>query len=206
MYIRSPHREEDAGKILEFIRKNDFATLDSFDGEKPVATHLLFSAEQSETGGIFLEGHIARANQQWKTFDLNNEVLAIFLGANAYLSPAWYEKPDENVPTWNYISAHVYGNLIIVEDEKELLGMMNRLVAKYESKSSYKLENLEPDYLGKLLKGIVGFRIEVTKIEASYKLAQTLDSASYENVIVQLGKSGNENSEKIADAMREIHR
>jgi transcriptional regulator len=206
MYIRSPHREEDTQKILEFIQKNDFATLVSYDGEKPIATHLLLSAEQTETGEIFLEGHLARANEQWKTFDRNKEVLAIFLGANAYLSPTWYEKPDENVPTWNYISAHVYGSLSIVDDERELLGMMNRLVTKYESKSDYKLENLPPDSLGKLLKGIVGFRIEVTKIEASYKLAQTLDSYSYENVILQLEKSGNENSWKIADAMRERRR
>jgi transcriptional regulator len=81
--------------------------------------------------------------------------------------------------------------------------MMQKLVGKYESGSTYKLENLPPGYLQKLLKGIVGFRIEVTKIEASYKLAQTLDPHSYENVIVELEKSGDENSEKIAGAMRE---
>jgi transcriptional regulator len=203
MYIRSPHREEDTATILEFIQKNDFATLVSHDGDKPIATHLLLSAKPSETGEIFLEGHLARANEQWKTFNRNKEVLAIFLGANAYLSPTWYEKPDENVPTWNYISVHIYGKTSIVEDEDELLKMMQKLIGKYESGSAYKLENLPPGYLGKLLKGIVGFRIEVTKIEASYKLAQTLDRQSYENVIVELEKSGDENSEKIAGAMRE---
>ena len=203
MYIRQPHREEDAAKILEFISRNEFATLVSFDAEKPLATHLLLNAEQTETGEIFLEGHLARANPQWKSFDNEREVLAIFFGAHAYLSPTWYQKPEESVPTWNYVSAHVYGFPRIIEDEAELLLLMKKLVGKYEADSGYRLESLPADYLGKQLKGIVGFRITVTKIEASYKLAQTLDSKSYENVIVQLEKSTDENSRKIAEAMRE---
>jgi transcriptional regulator len=202
MYIRQPHREEDTAKILEFISQNEFATLVTFDGEKPIATHLLLSAGQSETGEVFLEGHLARANPQWKTFNEDREALAIFFGAHAYLSPTWYAEPEKSVPTWNYVSAHVYGKPKIVEDEAELLSLMKKLVGKYESDLGYKLENLPPDYLGKQLKGIVGFRIEVTRIEASYKLAQTLDSKSYENVIVQLEKSNDENSKKIAEAMR----
>ena len=203
MYIRSPHREEDATKILEFISRNEFATLVTFDGEKPVATHTLLNAEQTQTGEIVLEGHIARANSQWKTFDENKEVLAVFFGAHAYLSPTWYEKPGESVPTWNYISAHVYGVPRIVEDEAELLRLMKKLVGKYEGDSGYRLENLPPEFVEKQLKGIVGFRIEVTKIEASYKLAQTLDAYSYESVIERLGKSVDENSKEIAREMRE---
>lgn len=203
MYIRSPHREEDTPKILEFISQNEFATLITYDGEKPIATHLLLSAGQTENGEMFLEGHVARANQQWKTFNETKEVLAIFFGAHAYLSPTWYENPDESVPTWNYISAHLYGKPRIIEDEKELLELMQRLVGKYEAKSGYKLDDLPKDYLEKQLKGIVGFRIEITKIECSFKLAQTLDSQSYQNVIDQLGKSEDENSKKIAEAMCE---
>jgi transcriptional regulator len=206
MYIRPPHREEDAAKVLEFIRNNEFATLVTFDGEKPIATHILLSAEQTESGEIYLEGHLARANAQWKTFDSSKEVLAVFFGAHAYLSPTWYEKPDESVPTWNYISAHIYGTPQIIEDEVELLGLMRKLVGKYESNSGYRLENLPPDYLEKQLRGIVGFRIRVTKIEASYKLAQTLGSASYENVIIELEKQNDENSKRIAGAMRERRR
>lgn len=202
MYIRSPHREEDASQILEFIRANDFATLVSFDGEKPVATHLLLNAEQDETGKIFLEGHLARANPQWKTFDESKEVLAVFPGANAYLSPTWYENPQESVPTWNYISAHVYGVPRIIADEGELYDLMHRLVGKYEPKSGYKLENLPTGYLEKQLKGIVGFRVDATKIEASFKLAQTLDAVSYESVITHLERGEDENSKQIAEAMR----
>lgn len=203
MYIRSSHREEDSQKILEFISRNEFATLVTFDGEKPIATHLLLTAERTETGEIFLEGHLARANPQWKTFSEEKEVLAIFFGAHSYLSPTWYEKPEESVPTWNYISAHVYGKPRVIEDEAALLGLMKKLVGKYEGDSGYNLENLPPGFLEKQLKGIVGFRIEVTRIEASYKLAQTLDAQSYENVIVQLEKSSDENSRKIAEAMRQ---
>jgi transcriptional regulator len=202
MYIRSPHREEDVAKILDFINQNEFATLVAFDGTKPVATHLMLSAERAgDAGEIYLEGHIARANPQWKAFDENREVLAVFFGAHAYLSPTWYVKPDESVPTWNYISAHIYGTPRIVEDEKELLELMKRLVSKTESGSNYKLESLPPEYLDKQLKGIVGFRIRVTKIECSYKLAQTLDGKSHENVIIELAKRPNENSRRIAEEM-----
>lgn len=202
MYIRTPHREEDTRKILEFISQNEFATLVTFDSEKPIATHLLLSAEQTEAGEIFLEGHLARANQQWKTFSDEREALAIFFGAHAYLSPTWYIEPDKSVPTWNYVSAHIYGVPQIITDENELLELMKKLVGKYEKKSAYKLENLPPEYLEKQLKGIVGFRIKVARIEASYKLAQTLDAQSYENVVVQLEKNGDENSMEIAEAMR----
>ena len=204
MYIRTPHREEDNKKILEFISRNEFGTLVTHDGEKPIATHLLLSAEQTKNGEIFIEGHMARANSQWKTFDAAKEVLVIFLGEHAYLSPTWYEKPNENVPTWNYISAHVYGVPHIVEDETDLLGLMRKLVSKYESNSGYSLESLPPEYLAKQLKGIVGFRIQVTKIEASFKLAQTLGSPSYKNVIIELERREDENSKKIAGAMRRI--
>jgi transcriptional regulator len=203
MYIRPAHREEDTSKVLEFISRNDFATLVSFDGEKPVASHLLLSAETFEAGEIFLEGHLARANPQWKTFADSKEVLAVFLGAHAYLSPTWYEKPAESVPTWNYVSAHFYALPEIIEDEAELLDLMRRLVGKYESGSGYDLENLPPEFLDKQLKGIVGFRLRVTRIEASYKLAQTLDSHSYENVIIELEKRGDDNSKLVAEAMRE---
>src|SRR5688500_8741800 len=133
MYIRSPHREEDTAKILEFISRNEFATLVTYDGEKPLATHLLLGAEQTAADEIFLEGHLARANPQWKTFDEEKELLAIFSGAHAYLSPTWYENPESSVPTWNYISAHVYGVPRIISEETELLAMMKKLVGKYES-------------------------------------------------------------------------
>ena len=80
---------------------------------------------------------------------------------------------------------------------------MKKLVAKFESNSNYKLENLPPDYLEKQLKGIVGFRIRAEKIEASYKLAQTLDPVSYESVISHLENSPDANSQKIAEVMAE---
>jgi transcriptional regulator len=202
MYIRSPHREENIPEILEFIRQNEFATLVTFDGENSVATHLLLGAELTAAGEVLLEGHMARANPQWKTFEKNSEVLAVFLGPHAYLSPTWYAKPDENVPTWNYVSAHLCGRLRIVEDKKELLALMQKLVAKYETDSGYRLENLPPDYLEKQLAGIVGFQIAVTKIQASFKLAQTLDRSSFENVIAELENRGDDNSRKIAEEMR----
>ena len=86
MYIPKLYREEDKAKILEFIRQNDFAVLVTYDGEKPVASHLLMEViEEGET--LFVNGHMSKANAHWKTFEKHPEVLVIFHGAHTYISP-----------------------------------------------------------------------------------------------------------------------
>lgn len=200
MYIPKLYREEDRVKILEFIQQNDFATLVTYDGEKPVASHLLMGIlEEDET--LFVNGHMSRANPHWKTFENNPEVLVIFQGAHTYISPTWYN--HVNVPTWNYQSVHVYGKPRIIIDYDEAYELLNLLIDRYESTSHYRLESLPKDFVEKEINGIVAFQIEVTRIEANYKLSQNRKDEDYANIIKQLDKRTDDLSHDVAEAMRQ---
>ena len=200
MYIPKLYREEDKAKILEFIRQNDFAVLVTYDGEKPVASHLLMEViEDGDT--VFINGHMSKANPHWKTFERNPEVLVIFHGAHTYISPTWYN--HVNVPTWNYQSVHVYGKPRIITDHNEAYALLKRLVDRYESNGHYKLETLPQDFVEKEIKGIMTFQIEVTRIEANYKLSQNRKDEDHANIITQLEERTDDLSHKVAEAMRQ---
>lgn len=199
MYIPKPYREEDRAKIVEFLRRNEFAVLVTHDGEKPRASHLLVEVIE-EDGRLFVNGHMSRANQQWKTFDPNIEVLLIFQGPHTYISPTWYN--HVNVPTWNYQAVHVYGNVRIVNNYNEVYTLLKRLIDRHEAGTHYRLETLPHDFVEKEIKGVVAFQVDVTQIEANYKLSQNRDDEDYENIIARLGEREDELSHEVAEAMR----
>ena len=200
MYIPKLYREEDRGKILEFLRQNDFATLVTYNGEKPVASHLLMGILEMDER-LYINGHMSKANPQWKTFEKSPDALMIFQGPHTYISPTWYN--HVNVPTWNYQSVHVYGKPRVMTEYDEAYELLTRLVDKYESNSHYQLETLPKDFVEKEIKGIVAFQIEVTKIEANYKLSQNRKDEDYSNIIAQLEKRTDDLSHGVAEAMRE---
>jgi transcriptional regulator len=203
MYLPKLYREIDDAKINQFIKQNSFATLVSCEGQLPIATHLPLELVQNENGEKFLNGHVARANKQWRTFEMNDEVLAIFSGPHAYVSARWYN--HVNVPTWNYMVAHVYGKPRLVHDHDELYAMLKQLVDKYETaavtEKPYKLENLPKDFVEKEMKGIVGFQIKISRVEAKFKLSQNRRQPDYDNVIAELQKIGEVGAKDIAEAM-----
>ena len=200
MYIPKLYREEDKAKILEFIRQNDFAVLVTYDGEKPVASHLLMEmVEEGEK--IFINGHMSKANPHWKTFEKNPEVLVIFQGAHTYISPTWYN--HVNVPTWNYQSIHIYGKPRLITEHDEAYALLKRLVDRYETNSHYKMETLPQDFVEKEIKGIMAFQIEVTRIEANYKLSQNRKDEDHANIITQLEERTDDLSHRVAEAMRQ---
>ena len=168
MYIPKHFTIQDEETKYEIIEQNSFATLFSQHNGEPYATHLPLLLNR-ET--LTLHGHFARPNEQWKDSG-NQQVLAIFQGPHSYISPSWYET-NKAVPTWNYVAVHVYGELEIVEDEQELIDSLQDLVHKYENpKSTYSLNDVDPNYMEGLSKGIVGFKIKINKIEGKAKLSQ----------------------------------
>jgi len=203
MYIPNRFLETDRETILNFVEQNSFATLISFDGEKPIATHIPLLVERAENDLIYLVGHIARANPQWKTFAAAEEILAVFAGAHAYISPRWYDVPEQNVPTWNYQSIHAYGKPQIVEEKNALVEMLGRLIAKFEPNTGYDLETISPEIVDRLVKGIVGFRIAVSRFEAAFKLSQHRPEF-HAGVISGLVENADENSLAIAAAMQNL--
>jgi len=198
MYIPKLYREEDRVKILEFLQQNNFPALVSHNGESLVAAHLPVEIEAGEHDKLAIYGHMSRANSQWKSFG-EQEVMFIFQGAHTYISPTWYD--HVNVPTWNYMMVHVYGKVRLLEGE-ELYAVLSRLVKRHEAKSSYRLESLPQDFVEREMKGIVGFAVEVTRIDAGYKLSQNRDDANHANVILELEKREDVASREVAKAMR----
>lgn len=200
MYISKLYREEDREKILVFLKQNEFATLVTYDGEKPTASHLLMEVvEDGER--LFVNGHMSRTNPLWKTFEKNPEVLVIFQGPHTYISPTWYN--HVNVPTWNYQAVHVYGSPRIVTDHAEAYNLLSKLIKRHEAENQYKLETLPQDFVAKEMKGIVAFQIEATRIEANYKLSQNRNDEDYHNIVSRLEERDDEMSHGVAEAMKE---
>ncbi|WP_343485904.1 FMN-binding negative transcriptional regulator [Allomuricauda sp. d1] len=171
MYIPHYYKNENLDEVKEFIELNSFGILVNQVDGKPWATHIPLELEKDANGKDVLVGHIAKANAQWKSFNDDTEVLCIFNGPHAYVSSSWYQK--EEVPTWDYIAVHVYGKLSVLNEE-ETMQALHRLVEKYEasSKNPVSLHEMSPKTL-RQVKGVVGFKIEITEIQAAYKLSQT---------------------------------
>jgi transcriptional regulator len=203
MYIPGRYKELNPEVVEQFLRDNEFATLVSADGQRLVATHLLVDFEHRADERLVLTGHMARANPHWRTFEGGQEALTIFAGPHTYISPRWYN--HTNVPTWNYMAVHVYGVPRVISERAELFALLKRLVDKHEGGAGvdrpYRLEDLPADYADKQMQAIVGFQIEVTRMEASFKLSQNRDHESYDNVVTELYRRTDDNSLAVADEM-----
>jgi transcriptional regulator len=194
MYIPPYFKITDESVAHDIIKEHGFATLFSQHNGMPFATHLPLLLNKEKT---HLYGHFARPNPQWKEIE-SQTVLAIFHGPHCYISPSWYET-DKAVPTWNYVTVHVYGEIELVEDENEVMESLQELVMKYEAPdSSYKLEDLDSKYLAGMSKGIQGFKLNITKIEGKAKLSQNHPTERQERVIEQLEQNPHANEQEIA--------
>ncbi|HCR72544.1 MAG TPA: protease [Anaerolineae bacterium] len=198
MHIPKYYREEDKTKVIEFMKSNGFPAIVSHDGEKLLATHIPVHVIENGDGSLKILGHMSRANPQWKSFG-EQEVVLVFQGAHTYISPRWYN--HVNVPTWNYVMVHVYGKIKMLEGD-DLHALLSQLVHVHERETGYSLEALPEDFVRKEMKGVAGFEMHVTKIDAAYKLSQNRDDESYENIVLELDKREDADSRKIAEEMR----
>lgn len=199
MYIPSNFKNEDIEEVQNFLSKNSFGTLISQTEGKIIATHIPMLLQTNDNGDKVLVGHIAKSNPQSKSFNLQDEVLAIFNGPHSYISSSWYEKKD--VPTWNYIAVHIYGKARITEGN-ELLQSLSSMMDKYEanSDSPVSIQSMSQKTLNQV-RGIVGFNIIIDDIQAAYKLSQNRGEPDYSNTIRALNTLGDYNSSKIAEEM-----
>lgn len=201
MYTPSSFVETDVVKLHDFIESHSFGTLVTAGNSNSIASHLPLLLDREAASQGKLNGHMARANRQWKDAD-GTEALVIFHGPHAYISPNWYE--DKNVvPTWNYVAVHVYGDLCIVSDRDALLQTLRETVGKYEGTSAQPWSIEEPDqlFLEGLLDLIVGFEIEITRIEGKWKLSQNHTPERRSRVIDALNQGGGVQQHQIAELM-----
>src|ERR1700679_3315141 len=194
MYIPTYFAETDLPKLHDFIDQHSFGLLVSQVDGLPFATHLPFLLERTHGPHGALVGHMARANPQWREAG-GQTALTIFSGPHAYISPTWYEA-EQVVPTWNYIAVHAYGRVEVIEDEGALLDIVESSVQVYEQVMPRPLSFApSSSFVKRLVTQIVGFRIEVQKIEGKWKLNQNHPVERRQRVVRVLQQRDDENAE-----------
>lgn len=203
MYIPAPFREDHLDTLHELIRQYSFATLVSSGEGGLTATHLPLLLDTTRGQYGTLVGHVARENPHWRIFREDQDSLAIFQGPHAYISPSWYSTPYA-VPTWNYVAVHAYGRPKLIEDDAALYGIVAETVRVYEAQFAYTWDlAARREFAEKLLKNIVGFELEIQRLEGKRKLSQNRSHADQEGVIAGLSGQGDPLSTAIASLMRE---
>lgn len=202
MYIPGPFKVTDSETIRGFINENGFGILITSGNGKIWATHVPMLLSKDNDQKDILTGHISKANIQWKEFEKSQEVLVVFPGNHSYISSSWYD--HENVPTWNYLAVHVYGTIHIIEGD-ELKEELTRMVNKYESSipNPISVERMTESFVQSEMRGIVGFKISISEIQAANKLSQNRDDKNYLRIIEGLENQGDPDSIEMARIMKE---
>src|SRR5262249_29553522 len=146
-----------------------------------IATPLPLFVDESEGDNGTLYGHVARANPQWKTAPMC-EAMAIFAGPDAYVTPSWYPTKQETgktVPTWNYMAVQAYGPMESCDDADRLLDVVTRLtnLHEYRRAEPWLVTDAPADFIKAQLRGIVGLRIPITRLDAKRKMSQNRNAA-----------------------------
>ncbi|QDU79677.1 Protease synthase and sporulation protein PAI 2 [Polystyrenella longa] len=201
MYIPQSFRETDVDILHDFIEEHSFATLITQQNDEPFSTHvpLLLDRTQGQFGRLI--GHFATANPHSETKP-GQSVLSIFHGPHAYISPTWYQESN-TVPTWNYLAVHTYGRYQPVHESAQLLKILTQYVERYESDQSspWTMQNNSSDFIEKLLPMIVGFTIDIERIEGKFKLSQNHSIQRRKNVVQFLKQQNDPDSQNIASLM-----
>ncbi len=175
-----PHFKETRPDVLHgLIRTHPLGLLISNGEEGPVANAVPFLLDADVAPHGRLRAHLARANPQWRLLADNpaSPVLIVFQGADAYVTPSWYETKRETgkvVPTWNYAIVQVRGMVRVVEDGEWIAQQISELTASQEGGRSapWAVTDAPATYIQSQIKGIIGLEIAITGIEGKWKVSQ----------------------------------
>jgi len=163
------------------------------------ANHLPFELDPEDGEHGSLRAHVARANPVWREAKDGDEVLVIFRGPAAYISPNWYpSKPETHrlVPTWNYQAVHVRGTIGIRDEDRFVRGVVSRLTrvneARTGAESPWKMGDAPRDYIDRMLEAVVGIEVEIASIVGSWKLGQNREERDRIGAAEELGARGDD--------------
>jgi transcriptional regulator len=180
--------------VGELLTRHGAADLVTMTDQGLLASMLPFVYDPSVGEHGALLGHLARTNDQWRHAPVG-ESLVIVRGPDAYVSPSWYPSKAEHgrvVPTWNYVTAHVYGRLTVHDDPAWVEALVRRLTDKHEAGRTppWSPDDAPPRFLTGQLRAIVGLELAITRVEAKAKLSQNRPAADVEGVVAGLTADG----------------
>jgi transcriptional regulator len=193
MYVPPAFRDDDRASLLATMRAARLCTFVTATADGLMATPLPALLDPTEGEHGVLYGHVARANPQWKAKPIG-EAMAIFMGPDAYVTPSWYATKRETgkvVPTWNYVAVHAYGPVEFFEDAERLLDVVTRLTDLHEGarKERWAVTDAPVDFIRAQLKGIVGLRVPIARLEGKRKMSQNRSAEDRAGVAAGLAAS-----------------
>ena len=182
VYVPPHFQQSDLAVLHEAIRGAGLATLVSLGADGLIASHVPLMLDAAAGPNGTLIGHLAKGNPQGRGAAAGVDALAIFQGPDAYVTPNWYATKRETgkvVPTWNYVAIHAYGPLEFFDDATELLDVVTRLTNRFEGPRAapWAVSDAPPDFIKAHLKGIVGFRMPITRLDGKWKMSQNRPAA-----------------------------
>lgn len=207
MYTPPAFRMDDLPGLHGTMRDAGLANLVTATPAGLVATPLPLFLDPDDGPFGTLHGHLARANPQWWT-PAQGDAMALFMGPDAYVSPSWYPSKQEHhrvVPTWNYVAVHAYGPVEFYEDPDRLLALVTTLTRRHEEPRAtpWAVSDAPADFIQGQLKGIVGLRLPITRLEGKRKLSQNRNAADRAGVRDALAASDRPADRAVAAVMPE---
>lgn|SRR3989338_765282 len=206
MYTPPAFRQDDLASLQTQITRTPLAILVTQGDDGLQASHLplLFEPQQGERGT--LHGHFARANNHWQALASGAEVLVIFPGPQAYVSPGYYPSKAEDprvVPTWNYIAVHAHGQAEVYDAPQRLRSLLEALTQRHEKgrATPWSLDEAPADYLARMLGAVVGFSLPIERLEGKWKLSQNQAPANFTGVQQGLASSPEAGEQAVAREM-----
>lgn len=203
MHVPEHFTVENSAWAHEIMRTHSFATLVSGATAKLTASHLPLLWTNSVQGHGVIHGHMARANSQWQDFTEDVEVMAIFTGYHAYISPNWYVSRPA-VPTWNYAAVHAYGVPRVIDNPLTVRILLKRMVAIFDTnpERAWPNDDTQEEFVQEMIPNVVAFEIPIARLQAKAKLSQNRPAGDRARVVAALQDSNQAEAQALAKFMR----
>lgn len=207
MYMPALFEQTDPAAIADLVAEHPLGALVTLGPEGLVADHIPFLLRPGESTEFALVGHVARNNALWQVPSGERDVLVIFQGPTAYITPNWYQTKAEThqvVPTYNYLVVHVHGRLVIHDEPKWIRAVVGRLTQAMESSnvSPWKMGDAPAAFVEDQLTRVVGIEIPISRIEAKWKASQNRPIADQAGVVAGLGERNRAGDPAMRDTIR----
>lgn len=204
MYVPNHFKEDGPEKLLQYIRDYSFGTLILADSDGISVEHVPFYlASSTDNSGMKLQCHLARNNPSWQRIEAGTDVMAVFQGPDAYISPSWYATKAETgrvVPTWNYLAVHVKGRAEVIQEAEWLQQHLYHLTEQHEAgmPEPWSLKDAPEEFIDRLINAVVGIEISIESMTGKLKASQNQSEQNRAGVKAALESQVDENSQAMA--------